>query len=239
LSQAPFHEWMKREYGHLICPPVCPPSSLLISYTMSPPLLFLQHAMEDCIIYFLDHEPPSSPPRSLLSLMLTCRLFYNLVHPSNNDFSQEKGFLPRAYFLPLPQQLHHHGITTGSLPLMPPKLKFIGRPHPPQATADTRTNHTIGLGHALILHHHTGVLPSSASLQDSLPALPLSDPLAAMSMPEAWVRGAILVRINSLIRGHSAVRWELLEKMVTLLHEDITPFVPLRGSISASGGTSV
>jgi phenylalanine ammonia-lyase len=60
-----------------------------------------------------------------------------------------------------------------------------------------------------------------------------------MSMPEAWVRGAILVRINSLIRGHSAVRWELLEKMVTLLHEDITPFVPLRGSISASGGTSV
>ena len=56
-------------------------------------------------------------------------------------------------------------------------------------------------------------------------------------MPEAWVRGAILVRLNSLIRGHSAVRWELLEKMVTLLREDITPCVPLRGSISASGGT--
>jgi phenylalanine ammonia-lyase len=102
-------------------------------------------------------------------------------------------------------------------------------------SADTRTNHTIGLGHALIQHHHTGVLPSPASLQDSLPALPLSDPLASMTMPEAWVRGAILVRINSLIRGHSAVRWELLEKMVTLLREDITPCVPLRGSISASG----
>ncbi len=109
----------------------------------------------------------------------------------------------------------------------------------PRATADTRTNHTIGLGHALIQHHHTGVLPSLVPFQDSLPALPLSDPLASMSMPEAWVRGAILVRINSLIRGHSAVRWELLEKMVTLLHEDITPCVPLRGSISASGGTSV
>jgi hypothetical protein len=58
-------------------------------------------------------------------------------------------------------------------------------------------------------------------------------------MPEAWVRGAILVRINSLIRGHSAVRWELLEKMATLLRENITPFVPLRGSISASGGMFV
>jgi len=58
-------------------------------------------------------------------------------------------------------------------------------------------------------------------------------------MPESWVRGAILVRINSLIRGHSAVRWELLEKMAVLLCEDITPCVPLRGSISASGGMFV
>ena len=55
-------------------------------------------------------------------------------------------------------------------------------------------------------------------------------------MPESWVRSAILVRINSLIRGHSGVRWELLEAMSTLLKENITPVVPLRGSISASGG---
>ena len=56
-------------------------------------------------------------------------------------------------------------------------------------------------------------------------------------MPEAWVRGAILIRMNSLIRGHSGVRWELIEKMGELLREDIIPLVPLRGSISASGGT--
>jgi len=49
------------------------------------------------------------------------------------------------------------------------------------------------------------------------------------------VRGAILVRINLLIRGRSAVRWELLGKMVVLPHKDITPCVLLRGSISASG----
>lgn len=107
-----------------------------------------------------------------------------------------------------------------------------------EPAADTRTNNTIGLGLALVQHHHTGVLPSSESRRDQgvLPPLPLSDPLAATSMPEAWVRGAIVVRINSLIRGHSAVRWELLEKMVLLLRENITPCVPLRGSISASGG---
>ena len=57
-------------------------------------------------------------------------------------------------------------------------------------------------------------------------------------MPESWVRGAILVRINSLIRGHSGVRWELIEKMAALLRANITPLVPLRGSISASGGIS-
>jgi hypothetical protein len=48
------------------------------------PLLFPQHAMEDCIVYSLDYDSPSSPPRSLLPLMLTCRLFYNFLRPSNN-----------------------------------------------------------------------------------------------------------------------------------------------------------
>lgn len=55
-------------------------------------------------------------------------------------------------------------------------------------------------------------------------------------MPESWVRGAILIRMNSLIRGHSGVRWELIERMGALLRENVVPLVPLRGSISASGG---
>lgn len=101
-------------------------------------------------------------------------------------------------------------------------------------TADTRTNDPIALGHALLQHQHTGVLPSN--LTTPLPALPLLDPLSSTSMPESWVRGAILIRMNSLIRGHSGVRWELIEKMNDLLRENITPLVPLRGSISASGG---
>ena len=114
----------------------------------------------------------------------------------------------------------------------------LRRTRDPSPTADTRTSNTIGLGLALVQHHHTGVLPSEASRRGTLPALPLSDPLTATSMPEAWVRGAIIVRINSLIRGHSAVRWELLEQMLLLLRENITPYVPLRGSISACGGMS-
>ena len=48
----------------------------------------------------------------------------------------------------------------------------------------------------------------------------------------------MLIRMNSLIRGHSGVRWELLERMQAILDNNITPLVPLRGSISASGGKS-
>ncbi|KAA1470566.1 phenylalanine ammonia-lyase [Dentipellis sp. KUC8613] len=102
-------------------------------------------------------------------------------------------------------------------------------------SADTRTNNPLALGNALLQHQHSGVLPSSTHV---LPALPLLDPLASTSMPESWVRGAILVRINSLVRGHSGVRWELIERMADLLRENVTPLVPLRGSISASGDLS-
>jgi phenylalanine ammonia-lyase len=100
--------------------------------------------------------------------------------------------------------------------------------------ANTRTGDTVALGHALLQHLHVGVLPSSTS--KTLDVLPLLDPLSSTSMPESWVRGAILVRMNTLIRGHSGVRWELMEKMGELLRENIIPMVPLRGSISASGG---
>ncbi|KAJ7287240.1 L-Aspartase-like protein [Mycena rebaudengoi] len=99
-------------------------------------------------------------------------------------------------------------------------------------SADTRTDQPLVLGNALLQLLHAGVLPSSTKTLD---ALPLLDPLHSSSMPESWVRGAILVRMNSLIRGHSGVRWELVEKMNELLSANITPLVPLRGSISASG----
>jgi hypothetical protein len=41
--------------------------------------------MEECLIYILDEEPPTSLPCLLLPFMLTCRLFYNLLHPSTNS----------------------------------------------------------------------------------------------------------------------------------------------------------
>ena len=54
-------------------------------------------------------------------------------------------------------------------------------------------------------------------------------------MPETWVRGAMLVRCKTLLAGHSAVRYEIINALVALLKHDLIPLVPLRGSISASG----
>nr|GAT60527.1 phenylalanine ammonium lyase [Mycena chlorophos] len=101
-------------------------------------------------------------------------------------------------------------------------------------SAVTRTGNAILLGHSLLQHQHIGILSSS---QDAPRILPLLDPNST-AMPESWVRAAILVRINSLIRAHSGVRWELLEKLQEILQHNVIPVVPLRGSISASGDLS-
>jgi len=94
---------------------------------------------------------------------------------------------------------------------------------------------------ALLQHQQCGILPVPGGFpaQTQSPTfsyLPLSgQAFDSLSQPESWVRGAILVRLNSLMRGHSGVRWEVLERMTKLLEYRITPLVPLRGSISASG----
>ena len=62
--------------------------------------------------------------------------------------------------------------------------------------------------------------------------------LTTMSMPESWVRAAMVVRINTLMRGNSAVRLQVLQSVEKLLQNDIVPFIPLHGSISASGDLS-
>lgn len=54
-------------------------------------------------------------------------------------------------------------------------------------------------------------------------------------MPRAWVKGAMVTRVNSNIRGHSAIKLSVGEAIVKLVEHDCTPFIPLRGSISASG----
>lgn len=49
------------------------------------------------------------------------------------------------------------------------------------------------------------------------------------------VRATIVVRINSLLRGHSGVREEVVDRLLDLLNHDVYPFVPSKGSVGSSG----
>ena len=74
------------------------------------------------------------------------------------------------------------------------------------------------------------------STDNILKSAPLNeDPITSTTMPEPWVRASLLVRSNSLACGNSGVRPVVIQKLVQLLQKDITPAIPLRGSISASG----
>ncbi|CAG8410414.1 unnamed protein product [Penicillium salamii] len=97
-------------------------------------------------------------------------------------------------------------------------------------SADTRTSDVLDLQVHLLQHTQSAVITEA----DKNPASN-SEREPSHVMPPAWVRGAIVARANQNLRGHSAIRLCVLESLVNLLHKDITPLIPLRGTISASG----
>ena len=70
------------------------------------------------------------------------------------------------------------------------------------------------LQRALVLSHSAGIGP------------PLDD---------AVVRLTLLLKIASLARGYSGVRYEVVDALLKLLNTDVIPVVPSQGSVGASG----
>jgi len=58
----------------------------------------------------------------------------------------------------------------------------------------------------------------------------MGEPLA-----DEEVRGMLLLRANTLARGHSGVRVDLVERLLAMLAAGVHPVVPSRGSVGASG----
>jgi histidine ammonia-lyase len=49
------------------------------------------------------------------------------------------------------------------------------------------------------------------------------------------VRAMLVIRINTLMRGHSGIRVQTLKSLVELLNRGVVPVVPAKGSVGASG----
>ncbi|KAK2877176.1 hypothetical protein FQN49_001370 [Arthroderma sp. PD_2] len=91
-------------------------------------------------------------------------------------------------------------------------------------SADARTEELVKLQASLMQHTQSGIL--SPAPDGAIPG---------HAMPPAWVRAAMVIRCNSTLRGHSAVSFPIINAMAGLMEHQLTPVVPLRGSVSASG----
>ncbi|KAE8309620.1 L-Aspartase-like protein [Aspergillus transmontanensis] len=99
-------------------------------------------------------------------------------------------------------------------------------------SADSRTDHVMTLQKSLLQLLQSGILTSkdTASGNDGSNTVH-----GSQSMPPEWVRATMLVRCNSVAKGHSAVSLPAINGLLQLLQKKATPVVPLRGTISASG----
>ncbi|CAM3924913.1 HAL/PAL/TAL family ammonia-lyase [Bordetella tumulicola] len=54
-------------------------------------------------------------------------------------------------------------------------------------------------------------------------------------MPNEVVRAMMAIRVNTFARNHSGIRIEVVDRLIAMLNEGITPLIAAKGSVGASG----
>ncbi|MCE1713812.1 aromatic amino acid lyase, partial [Enterobacter hormaechei] len=54
-------------------------------------------------------------------------------------------------------------------------------------------------------------------------------------LPDDIVRLIMVLKINSLARGYSGIRLDVIEGLIALVNADVYPCIPSKGSVGASG----
>lgn len=89
---------------------------------------------------------------------------------------------------------------------------------------------TTGFGQLATTHIPVGKV---RELQENL----VRSHAVGLGAPLSWevVRAAMVIRLNTMARGHSGVRLSVAEHLAACINADLVPWVPSRGSLGASG----
>ncbi|EKT55654.1 histidine ammonia-lyase [Providencia sneebia] len=101
-----------------------------------------------------------------------------------------------------------------------------------QIIAEDKTAYGINTGFGLLANTRIAT-KDLQSLQRSIVmshAAGVGEPL-----DDELVRLIIVLKINSLARGFSGIRLEVIEALISLVNHEIYPFIPAKGSVGASG----